>query len=130
MEDEILCSHHTERLFEVLDDLESRYGRIPSILATRADFTGDADAAIALHEESLEIASDLISARLSLQSLIRLLIDGGYDSERIACRLAKLEKITTCDCDISDWEELQELQNDFNKTKTKNTRMQGGGVPS
>jgi len=56
IEDDVLCAHHTERLFDILSELEGRYGRIPGILATRADFADDPTMAIALHEEAVSVA--------------------------------------------------------------------------
>lgn len=89
-------------------DLESRYGRLPSILATRADFSDCATEAIALHQEALELATDEVSKRLSLQSLVGLLIEGRFEREVIANYLVQLEQVTGGE--RSDLEELAELQ--------------------
>ncbi len=43
-----------ERLLKKLDELQERYGPIPQILSTRADYTGDHEIAIRLLEQALE----------------------------------------------------------------------------
>jgi len=54
--DEILSDSKHQSLFYVFDDLESRYGRHPSIIATRGDFTEDPNEALALFQQALELA--------------------------------------------------------------------------
>src|SRR5690606_16221249 len=61
MDDPVLCDHHTSKLFEILHELECQYGRIPSILSTRADFSDDPHVAIPLLEEALQQSSDPVS---------------------------------------------------------------------
>ena len=119
IEDDVLHSHYTERLFDLLSELEVCYGRIPEILATRADFTDNRAEAIALHEEALRVASDPISIRLSLQSLVRLMIGERYAESHILNRLMALEDVTEVDGLASDFEELRELQTDFERMKAK-----------
>lgn len=119
MDDEILCSHHTEHMFEILDELETRYGRIPSVLATRADYIDDPLMAIALHEEVLLIATDPLSRRFSLQSLIRLMIDLCYEGSSIQVLLDELERVTDLDAESFDADEFRELQEDFKQLKEK-----------
>ena len=122
IEDDVLCAHHTERLFDILSELESHYGRIPAILATRADFTDDSIMAIALHEEALSVANDPTSTRLSLQSMVRLMIDESYSDSQIACRLEALEQVTEVDGCASDLDELQELKEDFEQKQSESGR--------
>lgn len=43
-------------IVHVLDELELKYGRLPSLLATRADYVDDVDSRIALLEEAFELA--------------------------------------------------------------------------
>lgn len=117
IEGDVLCSHHTERLFDLLSELEGRYGRIPSILATRADFTHDLTRALALHEEALSVASDSTSTRLSLQSMIGLMIDENHPDSEIFRRLEALEQVTEVDGCPFDLDELKELQEDFERKR-------------
>ncbi len=119
IEDDILCDHHTGRLCDILDELELRYGRIPGILATRADFTDAPAPAIALHKEALAVSKDPVSTRLSLQSLIRILIDENEDESSISTYLKKLERVTGLGSNSSDLDELRELRRDFGKTKAE-----------
>ena len=54
--DGILSESKHLSLFSVLDELESKYGRHPSIIATRGDFTDDPNEALALFHQALELA--------------------------------------------------------------------------
>lgn len=123
MDDPVLCEHHTVLLFETLDELERHYGRIPSILATRADFTDDPQVAILLLEEALLASSDPISSRLALQSLVRLMIDEQFDEASVEARLADLDNFTDADADPSDLEEALGLRSAFEGKRAE----QGGG---
>ncbi|RYD43057.1 MAG: hypothetical protein EOP85_10580, partial [Verrucomicrobiaceae bacterium] len=76
MDDDVLCEHRTVLLFQILDELEGQYGRLPSILATRADFSDDPLEAIPLLEEALALSTDALSSRLALQSLVTRMIEG------------------------------------------------------
>lgn len=111
IDDQVLVESYRERLFEFLDQLEIKYGRIASVLATRADFTPCPITAIPLLEEALLVSTDDISTRLTLQSLVKLMIEEKYEREFISKRLQELEKLTT---DSSDLEVLNELQSLFN----------------
>ncbi len=122
IDDDVLSAHHTEGLFDLLSELETRYGRIPSILATRADFTDAPASAIALHEEALKVAKDPASTRLSLQSLVQLIIDERHPESQISERLEALEDVTRLDGDPSDFEELRGLQAAFENTKMENPK--------
>jgi hypothetical protein len=67
-----------ERLFEYLDKLEERYGELPSILATRADFLNDDQRKEDLLKRSYVLASARHDARNRLyaaHSLAVLYID-------------------------------------------------------
>lgn len=99
------------QLGEVLDELETRYGRLPSILATRADFSECPEEAMALLREALQLATDRLSIRLSLQSLLSLQLATGGPRESVAENLAWLEKVTEGDED--DRAQLAELREAF-----------------
>jgi len=117
IEDDVLCAHYTERLFDILDQLESIYGRIPSVLDTRADFTDDPTVAIALYEEALTVSRDPICSCLALPSLIRLKVQERHDESSISDRLRELERLTDTDESSFDLDELRELQSDFEQFK-------------
>lgn len=48
----------TKRLMRALDKLEKKYGRLPSILSTRADYVDDADVSISLLKEAYVTADE------------------------------------------------------------------------
>jgi hypothetical protein len=54
--DSVTADELSIELHVVLDDLESKYGSLPSILATRADYTDDAVDAVSLLERAYEAA--------------------------------------------------------------------------
>jgi hypothetical protein len=54
--DSVTADELSIELHVVLDDLESKYGPLPSILATRADYTDDAVDAVKLLERAYEAA--------------------------------------------------------------------------
>jgi hypothetical protein len=55
-DDRTMVEVHTNGLMEILADLEGKYGRIPAILATRADFLDDYAERKALYLEALDLA--------------------------------------------------------------------------
>lgn len=118
--DDVLCAHHTQRLFDILDALETIHGRIPSILDTRADYTDDPTVAIALYEEALAASEDPDLSSLVLPSLIRLMIRGRYAESSISDLLLKLERLTDMDERSFELDELRELQSDFEKLRMQN----------
>ena len=116
VEDDVLCAHHTQRLLDILDELELTYGRIPSILDTRADYTDDPSEAIALYEEALAATEDPDLTCLALASLIRLMIEEHHDESSISRRTLQLEQLTDLDKGF-EIEELRELQSNFEELK-------------
>ena len=55
-DDEILTESKRESLFRVLDELEAKYGKHPSIIATRGDFSANRNEALLFFQEALELA--------------------------------------------------------------------------
>lgn len=113
--DEVLSDHHHERLFEIIGELEVVYGRLPSLLATRADFMDDDAAAIPLLEEALVACEDEVSERLTLDSLIGRMIDQHFPDEMIQKHLTRLESLVETHGDETDREELAELKTAFQR---------------
>lgn len=127
-EDHVLVSHYTEKLHSVLDELLRNYGRLPSILSTKADFTRNPEKAILLHEEAIGESRDSLSRRLSLQSLIALKLERTYECRSEASILAirklfeELEAATDESADTSDFEELEQLRERFKVRQLENCR--------
>jgi hypothetical protein len=117
IQDDVLCARHTQRLFEILDELEAIHGRIPSILDTRADYTDDPAVAIALYEEALAASEDPNLSSLVLPSLIRLMIREQHAESSISGLLIQLERLTDMGERSFDWDELRELQSDFQELR-------------
>ena len=113
--DEVLSEHHHERLFEIIGELEASYGRLPSLLATRADFMDDDAAAIPLLQEALVACEDPLSEQLTLESLIGRMINQHYPDEIIQNHLTRLGSIIANEGDDSDQEKLAELKVAFQR---------------
>ncbi len=122
MDDEILGAHHKSALFQLLDELEGRYGRVPSILSTRADFSDDPREAIPLLEEALALSTDHISTRLALQSLVSLMIEEDHDDAAVEARLSELDELSDDQADPDDFEEALDLRSEFQKRKASRGR--------
>jgi hypothetical protein len=120
IEDDVLCAHHTERLFDILDELEAIYGRIPSILDTRADYTDDPTVAITLYEEALSASVDPDLTSLVLPSLIRLKIQERHTESSISDLLLELEQLTDINKCSFEVDELRTLQSDFEELQKQN----------
>ena len=68
----------TSRLLEFLDTLEEKYGTLPSILATRADFIDDRAISISLLKDAYSLAelrNDQANALYTAHSLAQLYVD-------------------------------------------------------
>jgi hypothetical protein len=80
--DEVRSRERLAGLRSLLDALESQYGRRPSLLATRADFTDDEVEKLALLEEAYAIADesgDVANAVWIAETLATLHIDERRD---------------------------------------------------
>jgi len=113
VEDETLGQLLTTRLFRVLDALERKYGRLPAILATRADRIDDSREKIALFEEAWRIANDRedrFNLVLIASSLAELHIEELNDTSSGARWLAKLEEALENHWDDGEYQELQRLR--------------------
>jgi len=113
--DEALCEHHHERLFEIIGELEAVYGRLPSLLATRADFMDDDAAAIPLLQEALVACEDGISEQLTLDSLIGRMIDQHFPDEIIQKHLTRLEALVVTHGDHLPPQAIEELKIAFQR---------------
>jgi hypothetical protein len=103
----------TRALMNFLDDLESRCGTLPSILATRADFLDDPAQAVAMLERAYGLAVERDSARDRLYiadtlagTYIRELEDADAGEAWLG-RLADELKTSGDESDITSYEELR-----------------------
>ena len=84
-----------ERMFATLDALEQRYGAKPSILATRADYTGARSARLRLFLRAYKAANEINDAKnlvLIARSLVELFIDDCEDYKSAAAWLERLSE--------------------------------------
>ena len=76
--DQITAGKVTTELLRHLDDLETKYGRAASILATRADYTSDPQRKVQLFEEAYQRAKtmeDKVNMTYVASSLAQVFID-------------------------------------------------------
>jgi hypothetical protein len=103
----------TLALMGFLDGLEAKYGRLPSILATRADFLDDPEQAVVLLEQAWELAVERKDVRNRLyiaDSLASTYIRELEDAEAGEIwlrRVAEDLKTTGDESDITSYEELR-----------------------
>jgi len=112
-EDEALGQLLTTRLLRILDALERKYGKLPPILATRADYIDDAREKIALFEEAWRAANgrrDCFNLVLIASSLAELHIEELNDTSSGARWLARLEEALENYWDDGEYQELQRLR--------------------
>jgi hypothetical protein len=112
-EDEALGQLLTTRLLRVLDSLERKYGRLPAILATRADYIDDSREKIALFEEAWRIANDRedrFNLVLIASSLAVLQIEELNDTSSGARWLKRMEEALENHWDDGEHQELQRLR--------------------
>lgn len=101
-------------LFTLLDALEAQYGRRPSLLATRADFTADEGEKLTLLEEAHAIAvesGDVENAVWIADALATLHIDDRRDPIEGARWLESYAEALTAagdDVDVKPFQALQE----------------------
>lgn len=104
------------RLLDYLKDLETRYGRLPSILATRADFTCDMDESEALLLEAFQVAersADQQAMVHTAHSLAHLYVQDVWDRSKAAFWLRRLEHLLTQHPDSAFAEDLNQLRNAY-----------------
>lgn len=97
-DDQILFSKHVEELLSYLETLQVKYGDLPSILATRADYVEDISERLALLQRAYTIAQqhgDNINLTSIASSLTQLYIDELRDSVNGAHWLSVLKACLT-----------------------------------
>ena len=85
IDDEVLIQAREQELFEVLDALERKYGPLPSLTATRADFTDETEERQRLLELAYQQAidrDDRTNLLLVCESLAELMITDLQQKER------------------------------------------------
>lgn len=62
-DDDILYKKHTEEILYELDILQNKYGELPSILATKADYVDDCKQELILLKKAYEIARSIMDTK-------------------------------------------------------------------
>lgn len=108
---------YTNQLLQYLDDLESKYGALPSILATRADYVLDVEEKAALLRQAYvlaEASGDATNLKEIAHSLAELYIEDLKDSYEGRTWLKRLSDHINFALDKSlsaEFERLQEILN-------------------
>lgn len=110
----------TERLLLLLDTLQEKYGELPSILATKADYLDDTTERVCLLKRAYERAGVLLdndNLLLICFSIAEIYIDELTDLENSQIWLQTLER-NLADS-LGDSEDLNNLKRKFEELKKK-----------
>lgn len=102
----------TEKLLRYLECLEAKYGKLPSILATRADYVNDLTQRVKLLEQSYELAKqsdDRENLTLTASSLAQLYVEEAVDVSAAQKWLALLADALESKWDDLEYQEFQKL---------------------
>ena len=112
-EDSAMVRICERRLFEYLDDLETKYGPLPRILDRRADFTDDPMVRLTLYNQAYVLADargDVCNQLCIASSLGRLYIEdfrNVKEGQRWLDVVKEHLKRTGDDTDVEEYEELK-----------------------
>jgi hypothetical protein len=111
-DDEALGARCTEELLRLLDRLEEKYGELPSILATKADYIDDVLARLELLERAHKIAmgqGDTVNQTLTASSVAQVYIEELKDARKGRSWLEILRVSLEQSPDRSEKEEFERL---------------------
>lgn len=107
----------TNQLFQFLDELEAKYGILPSILATRADYVSDVNEQAMLFKHAYALAeasNDIKNLKLISHSLAELYIEDlkGFSEGRIWMERLRNHLLSSPDKDLHhELKRLHEILN-------------------
>jgi hypothetical protein len=128
-DDERTSDFVTEKLLRYLECLEAKYGKLPGILATRADYTSDLSQRLKLLQEAYDLArqsNDKENLTLTASSLARLFVDEVGDATSAEKWLASLADALGDKWDDLEHQEFQTLSGQVERLKQK--RKPGSSV--
>ena len=111
---------HVEQLFRYLDQLEHKYGVLPSLLATRADYVKDPRESLRLLERAYGLSQDTDDARNMLytaSSIAKLYIEHFRDVQNAEAWLRAIEDALKRTGDESDILEYQQLRTSLTRIR-------------
>ena len=122
-EDDAMGRIYKRHLFEYLDTLETKYGPLPSILDTRADYTDDPEIRRGLYSQAYTLAKDRGDVRNQLyiaSSLGRLYVEHFQDAVKGQKWLGLVKKHLKQTGRSIDIEAYEDLKADLERLKLKN----------
>ncbi|MDR4470588.1 MAG: hypothetical protein MRJ68_20180 [Nitrospira sp.] len=109
---------YTNQLLQYLDELEAKYGALPSILATRADYVSDTKDQAALYRQAYALAEashDITNLKEIAHSLAELYIDDLQDPSQGQIWIARLSEHISSSPDKTLSADLERLRENSNR---------------
>ena len=121
-DDSVTSDALTEQLLCYLDCMETKYGKLPSIIATRADYTTDLIERVQLLEHAYELAkqlNDRSNMALTASSLAQLFVEETVDVPSAGRWLASLAESLGEKWDDLEHKEFQRLTAELENLKQR-----------
>src|SRR6266853_5733168 len=115
----------TEELSRYLERLETKYGKLPSIIATKADYTADLNQRVELLKQAYALAKqsdDKVNMTLTASSLAQLFVEEALDIPSAESWLALLSDALGDTWDDLEHQEFLKLQRKFENLKQRACR--------
>jgi hypothetical protein len=112
----------TEELSRYLERLETKYGKLPSIIATKADYTADLNQRVELLKQAYALAKqsdDKVNMTLTASSLAQLFVEEALDVPSAESWLALLSDALGDSWDDLEHQELLRLQRELENLKRR-----------
>jgi hypothetical protein len=112
----------TEDLLRYLERLETKYGKRPSIIATKADYTTDLNQRVQLLKQAYALAKqsdDKVNMTLTASSLAQLFVEEALDVPSAESWLALLSDALGDSWDDLEHQELLRLQRELENLKRR-----------
>jgi len=109
---------YTNQLLQYLDELESKYGSLPSILATRADYVSDTNEQSALLRQAYALAEasqDITNLKEIAHSLAELYIDDLQNPSEGHVWIRRLSDHLSSSPDRTLFADLERLRQNFSR---------------
>ena len=109
---------YTNQLLQYLDELESKYGSLPSILATRADYVSDTNEHSALLRQAYALAEasqDITNLKEIAHSLAELYIDDLQNPSEGNVWIRRLSDHLSSSPDRTLFADLERLRQNFSR---------------
>ena len=121
-EDNANSQRLTEDLLRYLERLETKYGRLPSIIATKADYTTELNQRVQLLKQAYALAkqsNDKVNMTLTASSLAQLFVEETLDVSSAQAWLALLSNALGDNWDDLEHQEFLKLQGELESLKRR-----------